>query len=794
MRKIQVFLSSAMSGELKTERAVLKERFSIGRLLSSTFDLYLFEDNAAPNPAEAVYVQEVERSAIVIFLFSETLRKGVVEEFDAATRGSAIFCYLRSGAERTNELDRFISDRVRNQVQYAEFVSPEDLTRRVEADLQRWLIRLVDDTRPPASEPGPAVAQVAAFGSSTVRRFCEVALADCESIAERQSQTVAVDLSAHSLWGTVRPRRLPGLPFDRQPEVKKFDPEIDLLDLNGAVFPALGSSVTRGLKFKVRVLLLHPDSNQAKAVHRSQRNSFDAAEKTRFARTDIYLTLYVLARLARQHPRLGLGVVRVMSADDSMAFSLTRIGGHALVTPYPSDLLLEAAASYSVKGVPGDLAPFGKRLAAFEDLWTRIDMPGGGHEIDLRMLPGEFPDIVRRVDAFLERERSFAVSPGVASSAAESLPAAGSDPTPFGTRTNLLTLYREQVQAFWDGKDPYPVALEVNPANSCDQGCHWCISENVHTPGSFIDFEHPRFAAFMEEFRRFGGKAVGWSGGGEPTNHKKLAHGLSLVKAAGLSQGLITHGAFSSELLAPVVQSCDWIRISLDTNSPNDYARKRGRTQAAGLRGFGRVVDNVKALVAAGAYVGLNMNVARWNLAQVEECYEWSAALGVNYLQIRPTLLTPFPHASDEDLLSDVDRRTLLRRLKVLERRAKGSKTRLVVSYDKFEDLARPNYGRGYSGCAAHRLFVVLNAGGDLAVCMYQMTDRRFIFGNIYQDSLEGIWKSERRKEAVRFCGRDLNHELHECQVCCKGHEINKVLEGEFGGVRAGLGTRLPFI
>ena len=185
----------------------------------------------------------------------------------------------------------------------------------------------MNDTRPPASEPGPAVAQVAALGSSTARHFCEAALADCETTTNKRSQTVMVDLSAHSLWGTVRPRGLPGLPFNRQSEIETFDKAIDRLDLAGAVLPSLGLSATRGMGFNVRILLLHPDSDQARTVDRGQRTSTDITEKTRFALTDIYLTLYVLARLSRQHPELGLGPVRVMSAEDSMAFSLTRIEG-----------------------------------------------------------------------------------------------------------------------------------------------------------------------------------------------------------------------------------------------------------------------------------------------------------------------------------------------------------------------------------------------------------------------------------------------------------------------------------
>jgi cyclic pyranopterin phosphate synthase len=773
MEKIRVFLSSAMSDELKTERAVLKERFNASPDLSNRFELYLFEDNAAPNPAQAVYVREVERSAIVIFVFAETLRDGVAKEFDAATRGSHIFCYFRGGATRTSELDRFIADRVSNKVQYAEFSSPEDLSKRVESDINNWIVRLVMDARPPEL--------VAALGSSTAKDFCDAALADPHVVANDDGK-IAVDLSAHSLWGTVRPRGTPGLPFDRQHEIRRFDAEIDDLRLNGAVFPALFSSTARGLRFAVRVLLLHPESDQARLVDGSQRASADTTEQQRFALSDIYLTLYVLGRLSRQHPELGLASVRVLSADDAMDFALTRIDGRALVTPYPNDFLLEHAASYSVKGAPGDLTPFAERVKAFEDLWHKTEKRGHGYRIDLETLPGEFPEIVHYVDKVIQRKRPLAQSSG------------HSDPTPFGTRTSLLTLYRAPVQAYWNGGDPYPVALEVNPANFCDQGCHWCISENAHTPGSSIDFEHARFEAFMVDFHRLGGRAVGWSGGGEPTRHPQLAVGMDIVKSVGLAQGLITHGAFSDELIRPVVDCCDWVRVSLDTNNRNDYARKRGRSMTAGSRAFDKVVKNVKALVAAGAHVGLNMNVARWNLEQVENCYDWSVSLRVKYLQVRPTLLTPFPHASAEDLLSDEERRSLLKRLGALERRARGSETKLIVSHDKFEDVGKSNYGRSYKGCNAHRLFVVLNAGGDLAVCMYQMTDRRFILGNIYEDSLKEIWQSERRKEVLRFCSKDLKHDVHECQICCKGHEINKVLDGQFSGLRGASGARPPFI
>ena len=65
------------------------------------------------------------------------------------------------------------------------------------------------------------------------------------------------------------------------------------------------------------------------------------------------------------------------------------------------------------------------------------------------------------------------------------------------------------------------------------------------------------------------------------------------------------------------------------------------------------------------------------------------------------------------------------------------------------------------------------------------LPDRRFIFGNIYTDSLENIWLSDQRKEVLRFCTKELSHTMHECQACCKGHGINKLLDGVRGGVLA---------
>ncbi len=81
---------------------------------------------------------------------------------------------------------------------------------------------------------------------------------------------------------------------------------------------------------------------------------------------------------------------------------------------------------------------------------------------------------------------------------------------------------------------------------------------------------------------------------------------------------------------------------------------------------------------------------------------------------------------------------------------------------------------RGYDRCVYHYFTCILNADGDLCVCMYHLGDRRFSFGNIYESSVAEIWHSEQRRKVVAMCLNALD--FSTCQACCKGHEINKLI------------------
>lgn len=365
---------------------------------------------------------------------------------------------------------------------------------------------------------------------------------------------------------------------------------------------------------------------------------------------------------------------------------------------------------------------------------------------------------------------------------------ADSDPTPFSTRSRLASTYAAQVRAIREGSDdPFPVAIEVNPSAGCSQACAWCLTADTQGRDR-LDIDDPSVQRFFGDFARRGGRALTWSGGGEPTHHPQLDRLLQLAGDAGLAQGLMSHGAFDPALVPEIARWCSWVRISLDTHDPQAYSRQR----RAGTQAWERAVARIHELARAGARVGVNMNIAGWNAAHIEPTWQLVSSLGAAYLQVRPTLPLPFTHRHtplDEGIPAHVIPQ-VLKAIERIQGRAGGMP--LIASMDKLQDLQRPDGGRRYPGCRSHRLLVVLHADARLYVCMYHLDDARFCLGSIAEQPLDELWRSGRRREVLRYCEQDLD--LSTCQICCKGHELNKVLYDQVELPRVEAPDASPFL
>lgn len=331
---------------------------------------------------------------------------------------------------------------------------------------------------------------------------------------------------------------------------------------------------------------------------------------------------------------------------------------------------------------------------------------------------------------------------------------------PFGNQMKLLW-HHDKMHSFLKTGSCFPIQIELNATNVCNLACKWCISDYSHKPEAL---EKVALKKFLREFKDCGGRSISWTGGGEPTCHKDIKELIEAAAAIGLRQGMMTNGLFNPSLAETLGNNLEWIRISLDTADRENYKEIKG------VDGLNAVLNNIRLLTKYKARVVTNINLSRLNFPYILETTIKSKELGANGIQIRPVLPRYYyDEAEDKEFFQNCI--TGLDELKKIE----GNGFQVFISYDKFNEIIDGTLGKiTYDSCQYHNFICALNADGNLCVCMHHLGDGRFNFGNIYNNSFREIWESGKRKEVMDYC---LNLDFKKCQVCCKGHEINKFLQ-----------------
>lgn len=326
---------------------------------------------------------------------------------------------------------------------------------------------------------------------------------------------------------------------------------------------------------------------------------------------------------------------------------------------------------------------------------------------------------------------------------------------PFGTQAKMLCHW-DRVCEYLDTGDTYPIFMEVNLTNRCNLACKWCICAN-HTGLVSLDTE-AYITNFLPDFRRMGGKAITLSGGGEPTLHPDFIQFVTRTYGIGLDVGLMTNGTYLPEYNSMIGYLMKWVRFSVDTVHPETYKAWKG------VDATEEVKANILALEQYDVHVGVNCNISSdHTVDDVDELIDQYYS-HVNYIQFRPVLPRYF---RKEKLELEYE---------VWEHifdNYQGD-PKINLSLDKFQDLVTSDLF-DFNMCEGHFFNPVLEAYGDVKVCMYHPHDERFVFGNINYQTFHEIWVGSRREDAIEFV-RKLDYS-NACQVCCKLTEVNRFLD-----------------
>lgn len=344
-----------------------------------------------------------------------------------------------------------------------------------------------------------------------------------------------------------------------------------------------------------------------------------------------------------------------------------------------------------------------------------------------------------------------------------------------------LFSHMDRLYDWWNGKNIYPITLEVGPATVCNHYCTWCMHgayfgkhrndadvSKLYPDNSIMKFEFYR--RIIDELIPFGVKSVILSGSGEPFMNPEISKFIEYTKRKGADIAVITNGSYiREEDVIPAVTCSSWIRASLDAGTSETRRRIHRTTETD----FDETLENLRRMASvkkklnAEVQLGSQIVVCPENVHEIYEVARVSKGCSIDYTQIKPVIL--HPQSSDTQL----DREFLQNALNLARdtrRKLEDDGFKVYVKEDQFAGVLAHDYERSaYQRCYAN-FFPIIEANGIMYYCSQTRGLPQFALGDLTKNSFQEIWESDRRKEVNESI------DIMKCQPICRCHPINKVL------------------
>ncbi|MBU4116896.1 MAG: radical SAM protein [Nanoarchaeota archaeon] len=308
---------------------------------------------------------------------------------------------------------------------------------------------------------------------------------------------------------------------------------------------------------------------------------------------------------------------------------------------------------------------------------------------------------------------------------------------------NHKLMYHPQRVAEWIEKgDNYPVYVEIGPTNSCNHKCVFCALDYLKNGKKFINTDI--MISTLEEMAEKGVKSIMFAGEGEPTLHKSIGLFTKKAKEYGLDISITTNGVpFTKNKIEQCLPNLSWIRFSIDSGSPENYAKVHGTN----TKDFFKVINNVQETVKLRdknkleTTIGVQFLIIPQNINEATNLAKILKEIGVDNLQVKP--YSHHPNSLNNLIVDPKQYNQLENHL-------------MEFNSDNFEikfrksTIKRIEEGISYPKCYGLPFFTLIDSKGDILPCNLFYDKKEFIYGNLYEQSFSEIWKGKKRQEVLK--------------------------------------------
>lgn len=310
------------------------------------------------------------------------------------------------------------------------------------------------------------------------------------------------------------------------------------------------------------------------------------------------------------------------------------------------------------------------------------------------------------------------------------------------------------------GKILPPYEILIHPSGSCNLRCSWCIGGRILEekksqaktkeigvlPSSLAD------PANMEKVIRgitgylkdgFRVENVSFSGiTGDPLLSKTaFMRAVGLLSEKNIRTGIYTNAALIDDELINVLLKMDYINVSLDAATPEDYVKLKYGGDPAGAKIFDNVIKNITKLVQlrnnsreSKLCINASFVLHPDNYKGVYEAAKLLRKIGIRTMRVKQDI-------SGKKLLSGNqvnEAEKLIKKAKNLQ----DDKFRFIMIHrlNIPSDLKRQ-----FDGCIISDLMAAIGSDGNVYPCNYQACLGSPVYGNAIENNFAKIWEGETR-------------------------------------------------
>ena len=196
-------------------------------------------------------------------------------------------------------------------------------------------------------------------------------------------------------------------------------------------------------------------------------------------------------------------------------------------------------------------------------------------------------------------------------------------------------VYFDRIKNLAEGKEVFPVTLELDVSSYCNHHCKWCVDpEGSHTN---VLMAVKAAEKILHEAAELDVKGVVFKGGGESTLHPGLDRIMATAAGLGFETGLVTNGTGldNRNLRDVLIGTSSYVRVSID--GPD----RESHEAIHGSHDFDKIIAGVRNLVGARnnrrhPVIGATFCMEYSNRHLIHECIKIGNALQLDYILIRP--------------------------------------------------------------------------------------------------------------------------------------------------------------